>query len=244
MKKKLFLPHNFEKQRKMAKKKSTQADNLQELESALTRTEQFIEDNQKTILYVIAAFVIVIGGFLGFNKFYLQQKENEAESQMFMAVSYFDQDMFDLAVNGDGNYLGLLDIIDNYGITKKANLAKYYAGISYLYLGEYENAINYLNKFKTKDLLLAPITEGSKGDAYLELGNTDNALKQYKKAIALPENELTTPVFMMKAANLLESMGKLQDALAMYESIKAKYPYSEEGVNVDRYIARIKIKLG
>ena len=244
MKKKLFLPHNFESEKKMAKKNSKQADNLKELESALTKTELFIEDNQKVILYVIAAVVIVVGVFLGFNKFYLQPKENEAESQMFMAVSYFDQDSFNLAINGDGNYLGLLDIIDNYGVTKKANLAKYYTGISYLYLGEYEEALNYLNKFKTKDLLFAPIAEGSKGDAYLELGDTDNALKYYKKAIALPENELTTPIFMMKAAILLESMDKLQDALTMYESIKAKYPNSEEGANADRYIARVKIKLG
>ena len=228
----------------MAKKNSPQVDNLQELESALTKTEQFIEDNQKTILYVVGIFVIVVGVFLGFNKFYLQPKENEAESQMFMAVSYFDQDSFNLAINGDGNYFGLLDIIDSYGITKKANLAKYYTGMSYLYLGEYEEALYYLNKFKTKDLLLAPVTEGSKGDAYLELGDTDNALKQYKKAIALPENELTTPKFMMKAANLLESLDKFQDALTIYESIKAKYPNSEEGVNAERYIARVKVKLG
>jgi len=227
----------------MAKKKSTQAGNLQELESALTKTEQFIEDNQKIILYVIGALVMIVGMFLGFNKFYLQPKENEAESQMFMAVNYFEQDSFNLAINGDGNYFGLLDIIDNYGITKKANLAKYYTGMSYLHLGEYEEALYYLNKFKTKDLLLAPITEGSKGDAYLELGDTNNALKQYKKAIAFPENELTTPIFTMKAASLLESMGKLQDAITMYENIKAKYPNSEEGINVDRYIARIKIKL-
>ncbi|MDR2910995.1 MAG: tetratricopeptide repeat protein [Bacteroidales bacterium] len=226
----------------MVKKNSQQADNLQELESALTRTEQFIEDNQKTILYAVGVIVIVVGGFLGFNKFYLQTKESEAESQMFMAVNYFDKDSFNLAINGDGNYLGLLDIIDDYGITKKANLAKYYAGMSYLHLGEYETALNYLNKFKTKDLLLAPVAEGSKGDAYLEIGDADNALKQYKKAIALPENELTTPIFMMKAANLLESMEKFQEACTMYENIKTKYPSSEEGINADRYIARVKVK--
>lgn len=226
----------------MVKKNSPQADNLQELESALTRTERFIEDNQKIILYVIGAVVVVVGGLLGFNKFYLQAKESEAESQMFMAVNYFDQDSFNLAINGDGNYLGFLDVIEDYGITKKANLAKYYAGMSYLHLGEYETALNYLNKFKTKDLLLAPITEGSKGDAYLEMGDTDNALKQYKKAVSLPENDLTTPTYMMKTANLLESMDKFQEAFTMYENIKAKYPDSEEGINADRYIARVKIK--
>ena len=227
----------------MAKKKTPQVDNLQELESALTRTEQFIEDNSKVITYVVGAIILVVAGYLGFNKFYLQPKEDEARSQMFMAIDYFEKDSFNLAINGDGNYLGLLDIIDDYGITKAANRASYYTGISYLYLGQYEDAIDYLNDFKTKDMLLAPVAEGAKGDAYLELGEMDNALKQYKKAITLSDNELTTPVYMMKAAKLLESMDELEDALSMYEDIKTKYPNSTEGTNVDRYIARVKIKL-
>ncbi|MCG6190977.1 tetratricopeptide repeat protein [Maribellus maritimus] len=227
----------------MAKKKTPQVDNLQELESALTRTEQFIEDNQKIITYVVGAIILVVAGYLGFNKFYMQPKEDEARSQMFMAIDYFEKDSFNLAINGDGNYLGFLDIIDDYGMTKAANRASYYTGISYLHLGQYEDALDFLNDFKTKDMLLEPVAEGAKGDAFLELGEMDNALKQYKKAISLSDNELTTPVYMMKAAKLLESMDELEDALSMYEDIKEKYPQSTEGTNVDRYIARVKIKL-
>ncbi|KJF42286.1 tetratricopeptide repeat protein [Draconibacterium sediminis] len=227
----------------MAKKNVEQADNLQELESALTKTEQFVEDNSKIISYVVGGIIIVVAAYLGFNKFYVQPQEDEAVSQMFMAENYFEKDSFNLAINGDGNYLGFLDIIDDYGITKSANRAKYYTGISYLYLGEYETALDYLNDFKTDDLLLAPVAEGAKGDAYLELGETDNALKQYKKAYSVSDNDLTTPVYMMKAANLLESMDELEDALALYEDIKAEYPQSSEGTNADRYIARIKTKL-
>lgn len=227
----------------MAKKNVKQDDNLQELESALTKTEQFVEDNSKIISYVVGGIIIVVAAYLGFNKFYVQPQEDEAISQMFMAENYFEKDSFNLAINGDGNYLGFLDIIDDYGITKSANRAKYYTGISYLYLGQYEDALDYLNDFDTDDLLLAPVAAGAKGDAYLELGETDNALKQYKKAYSVSDNELTTPIYMMKAANLLESMDELEDALALYENIKAEYPESSEGTNADRYIARIKTKL-
>jgi tetratricopeptide (TPR) repeat protein len=162
---------------------------------------------------------------------------------MFMAENYFEKDSFNLAINGDGNYLGFLDIIDDYGITKAANRANYYTGISYLNLGQYEEALDYLNKFKSDDLLLAPVAEGAKGDAYLELGEQDKALKQYKKAYAVNNNELTTPIYMMKAASLLESMDELEDALAIYKEIKAKFPESTEGTNADRYIARVNTKL-
>ena len=228
----------------MTKKKTTKEDNLQELESALTRTEQFVEDNQKKITYVIGAVVVIVAVFLAFNKFYKIPKEEEALTQMFMAENYFEKDSFNLALNGDGNYLGFLDIIDDYGITKSANRAKYYAGVSYLHLGQYEDAIDYLKKFKTDDLLLGPIKAGAIGDAMLELGNNEDALKQYKKAYSETDNTLTTPVYKMKAARLLESMNKLEDALKLYEEIKKDYPESAEGTTVERYIARIKIKIG
>ena len=244
LKKKLFLRHNFEYEKKMAKKKTTQEDNLQELESALTKTEQFIEDNQKVITYAVGAVIVLVAAFLAFSKFYVQPKEEEALSQMFMAENYFEKDSFNLAINGDGNYLGFLDIIDDYGITKSANLANYYTGISYLHLGQYEDAIDYLKKFKTDDLLLAPVKEGAIGDAMLQLGNNEDALKQYKKAYSETDNELTTPVYKMKAAKLLESMDKLDEALKLYKEIKEDYPQSTEGTAADRYIARVKTKIG
>ncbi|HKJ79073.1 MAG TPA: tetratricopeptide repeat protein [Prolixibacteraceae bacterium] len=228
----------------MAKKKVQEEDNLQELESALTKTERFIEDNQKVITYAVGALILVVVVYLGFSKFYLQPREQEAQSQMFMAESYFEKDSFNLALNGDGNYLGFLDIIDDYGITESANLAKYYSGVSYLHLGNFEEALDYLNDFDTDDLLLEPIVAGAKGDAHLELGETDKALKQYKKAYSVNDNELTSPVYMMKAAQLLETMDEPEEALAIYKRIKEEYPETAEGRNVERYIARVETKLG
>ena len=228
----------------MAKKKAQQADNLQELESALTKTERFIEENQKPITYAVGAIILVVIAYLSFTRFYLQPRQDEAQSQMFMAENYFERDSFNLAINGDGNYLGFLDIIDDYGMTKSANLAKYYTGISYLHLEQYEDALDYLKGFKTKDLLLGPISEGARGDAKLELGDMEGALKHYEKAYSMNDNELTTPVYMMKAARLLETMDELEDALVLYQEIKDKYPETTEGQNVDKYIARVEIKLG
>ena len=228
----------------MAKKNAPQTDNLQELESALTRTERFIEENQKPITIAVAAVIVLVIAFLGINRFYLQPRNDEAQTQMFMAENYFERDSFNLAINGDGNYLGFLDIIDDYKMTKAANLAKYYTGISYLHLGEYEDAIDYLKSFKTKDLLLGPIAEGAKGDAKLELGDSQEALKHYRKAYSMNENELTSPVYMLKAAKVLESLENFEDALAIYREIKAKYPETTEGQEADKYIARVEIRLG
>jgi tetratricopeptide (TPR) repeat protein len=223
----------------MAKKKTSQHDNLQDIESALTRTEQFVEDNQKLITYIIGAIIVIAVGYLGLSKFIIQPREADAQSQMFMAENYFEKDSFNLALNGDGNYLGFLDIIDDYGMTKSSRLARFYAGVSYLRLGEYEDAINYLGRFKTKDILLGPVKEGSMGDAYLQLGEKDKAIRHYTNAADMSDNEFTAPIYLMKAANLLETQGEYAKALEMYNRIKTKFPETNEGRNVDKYIARV-----
>ncbi len=242
MKKKLILRQNFEKI-KMATKKNPQRDNLQNIETALTKTEQFIEDYQTKIIYGIGAVVLIVIGYLAFTRFYIQPKENEAKTQMFMAEQYFEKDSFNLALNGDGNYLGFLDIIGDYSITKQAKLARYYAGISYLHLGKYQEAIDYLNRFKTKDIIIGPVALGAKGDAYYELGDQDKALKEYKNAALFSDNELTTPIYLMKAGNLLESMDQPEKAVECYQQIKDKYANSNEGLTIDKYIARINTRL-
>lgn len=224
-------------------KKNNQADNLTEVESVLTNTEQFLESNQKLISIVIGSIVIVVVGYLALNKFYLEPRDRDAKDQMYVAQNYFEKDSFNLALNGDGSNLGFLDIIDDFGSTDAGNLAKYYAGISYLHMGKFDEAIDYLKKFKTDDALLKPISIGAQGDAQLELGKTDKALDLYSEAYKLNENELTAPIYMLKAAELLESTGKNEDALKIYETIKLKFPESNEGRNIDKYIARAKVKM-
>ena len=229
---------------KMAKdKKHSQVDNLTEVESALTKTEQFLESNQKLIGIVIGAIVVVTVGYLGLNKFYLEPRTKGAQEQMFTAQNYFEKDSFNLALNGDGTNPGFLDIIDDYGSTNAGNLANYYAGISYLNMGQFDNAIKYLKKFDSDDLLLGPISVGAQGDAQLELGKTEKALDLYTEAYKMNNNELTTPIYMLKAGELLESTSKQAEALKLYETIKQKFPESNEGRSIDKYIARAKAKM-
>lgn len=223
----------------MAIKKTAQHDNLQDIESALTKTEQFIEDHQQKIIYGIGVIILIVVVYLAFTRFYLRPRDNEAKSQMYMAEQYFEKDSFNLALNGDGNFLGFLDIIDDYSMTKAGKLARYYAGISYLRMGQFDDAIDNLKHFKTKDILLGPVALGALGDAYLEKGQDSKALSLYEDAADFSENELTTPIFLMKAGKLAESLGNSQKALGFYQQIKEKFPETLEGRQVDKYIARV-----
>ncbi len=214
-------------------------ENLKDVEHALTSAEQFFEDNSKIISIVFGAAVVIALIILLTHRFYLSPREVKAQDQMFAAQQYFEKDSFNLAINGDGNYPGFLDIIDNYGRTKAGQLARYYTGISYLHLGKYKDAIEYLKAFKTKDLLLGPVKLGATGDAYAELGEKDQALKFYTEAAQLNDNAFTSPKYYLKAGLLYESTGNKEKALEMYHIIKDKYADSEEGRTIDKYIARL-----
>lgn len=226
----------------MVNNKSTkQEENLQELERALTKSELFLEKNQKTIIGVLCVAIIIAVGYLAYTNFVVAPKEQKAKIEITEAQRYFDVDSFNLAINGDGTNAGFLDIIDQYGSTATGNLAKYYAGVSYARLGSFKDAISYLNGFNTKDPLLAPVSEGLVGDCNLELGNISEAIKAYKKAIT-HNNNLTAPVYLMKLGQVYESEGKYSDALDSYNTIKEKYSNSTEGNMIDKYIARVNAK--
>jgi len=160
---------------------------------------------------------------------------------MFQAERYLESDSLKLALNGDGNYLGFLDIAKNYKFTNSGNLARYCAGICYLHMGNYNDAIEFLDKYSKKDKVIGSMAIGATGDAYVELGNVDKGITKYIEAAEFAKNSFNTPLFLMKAAELYEMKGKFSDALILYERIESQYPESNEGTTIGKYIARVKL---
>ncbi len=229
----------------MSKKKNVkQADkNLEGIEQALTRSEQFIEDNQKLLSYVLGGFIIVLLVVIGGNRYYLKPLNEKASADMFYAERFFEADSFNLALNGYGTYPGFLNVIEDYGLTKSAKVARFYAGVCYHQLGDYEVAIDYLNKFKTKDLLIGAAKYSTMGDAYVELNDLNNAATSYRSGISKFENNFSAPIMLKKLGIVYEEMGDLDQALEVYLSIESGYPETPEGREIRKYIGRVESKM-
>ena len=224
----------------MAKKsKESTPKTIVDVEQTLSKTEQFLEENYKVLLTGLGVIVFIVAIFwLG--KILISKRNDEAQAQMYQAERYLEMDSLRLALYGDGNYLGFLDVAQSYRFTKAGNLAKYGAGICYLHLGEYESAIEFLNKYSKKDKVIASLAIGATGDAYVELGDLEKGVSQYVKAADFAHNSYNTPLFLMKAGEIYELLGKYSDALKMYERIENEYSSSNEGSSIERYIARVK----
>lgn len=209
------------------------------VQNGLNRVEQFFEDNQKPIGIGFLAIIVVFAlGWL-YKTQYVEPQKSEAQAQMFFAQYSFEADSFRLALDGDGLNPGFLAIIDEYSSTPAGNLARYYAGVCYLHLGEYDNAKKYLNDFSSDDQILNSYAVGLIGDAEVELGNEAAAISQFQKAVKFG-NKVTAPVFLEKLGNLYEKQGKAEEAVAAYQQIKDDYPMSPIAQGIDKSINSVK----
>jgi tetratricopeptide (TPR) repeat protein len=213
-------------------------EEIVDVEQVYTKTEEYIENNKKMLSYVAIAVIAIVGGYFGYKNFYIEPLETEAKSVMFQAENYFRQDSLKKAIYGDNVNPGFIDIIDDYSGTKAASLAEYYLGISYLRNGQFQDAIDVLSEYSSDDEILSAIAIGATGDAYLELGNVEEAISYYKNAANHRDNSFTSPIYLMKAGQVLETKGEYKEALALYKTIKEKYKDSQEAREIDKYIAR------
>ena len=248
-KKKGYKPKD-KKEQEALKMQSTTAEVFNTLDESASKSEQWIEKNSKPLFYGLVVVIALILSFLGYNKFIVEPQEEAASNELAFPRKYFNDaslasgDDIDslllLGLEGADNKYGFLDISTQFGGTKSANIANYYAGVSYLKLKEYEKAIEYLSKFDSDDEILGPTAIGAIGDAFADIDQTEDALDYYEKAANKKNNEFTTPLFLLKAGKLALSLNKFSKAEKLFTQIKENYSTTEIGRNIDKYIYSAK----
>ncbi len=214
-------------------------ENPDALAEQISRSEAFIKENQTVVFSIVGVVIAVVLGYFTY-EYYIDSQNDVAQSELFQAVYYFESDSVDLALNGDGNNLGLLDISADYSSTDAGNLANFYSGVCYLKKGEFLEAIDYLEKFSSSDLVVKARAYSLIGDAYMELGNYYDAIDQYNLAIDYLANKFFTPEYLVKAATAYEKVEDYQGALKCYQEIVDKYFESSEFQSAKKHMARLK----
>jgi tetratricopeptide (TPR) repeat protein len=227
----------------MSNKKQNNKENEQvaEIVEGIHKIEEFFKKYKNILIYTVGGLVLVIGGYIGYKELVSKPRINEALEQMVIPQNYFEKDSFQLALKGQGLLEpGFESIANEYSSTPSGNLAKFYAGVCCLKLGEYEQAIDYFDKFKSDDEIFAPRALANIGNCYVELGKLETAIKYFEQAAHKKDN-LASPSYLMKATAVYEKLGQYSKALQLYEEIKYKYPESSEANTIDKYIERVKI---
>jgi tetratricopeptide (TPR) repeat protein len=248
-KKRGYKPKNKNEEQQVDNMDSTTAEVFNTLDETASKSEQWIEKNSKVLFSALISIVVIFLAFLGYNKYITEPNELEASNELAFPRKYFDEaatagsgidSLLNLGLEGaDGRY-GFLDIAESFSGTDAGNLANYYAGVSYLQLKDYENAIAYLSKFDSDDEMLGPVSLGAIGDAFSDIDQQKDALEYYEKAANKRNNEFTTPLFLYKAgqtAMLLEDYSKAEE---LFTKIKKSYSKSDQGKDVEKFINAAK----
>lgn len=207
----------------------------------VAQEDGFVQRNLKKIAWCVGVIIVLlIACLLGKN--YFEKQGRKAAEALFPCEQLFQQGNYEKALNGDGqDVLGLLEVAKKYSHTKSGNLAKLYAGLAYAQTGKYDEAEKYLSDFDAKgDEMISPAAIAALGNVYAHNGKTDKAIEMLKKAAKKADNAVESPIFLVQAAELLESQGKNDEALKLYEQVKDNYRGSQIGQDIDKYIERVK----
>ena len=207
---------------------------------AVSKTEKFFNENGKLLGGIVMGIVVVAVAVFCWFRFAYQPSVEEAQGQMALAEENFRNGDFELALNGDGNELGFVQILDEYG-TKAGMAVYFYAGVCELRLGNWESAISYLSSYKGKDGILSARAKACIGDAYIGLENYSKALEYFEAAAETIDN-IYAAGYLLKAGVTAEKLGENAKALSFYKKIKDQYPQSREGYNIDKYIGRLEAR--
>lgn len=250
-KKRGYKPKTKKEKEEVVEENSTTAEVFNTLDEGASKTEEWFIKNQNYIVGFIAVAAVLVLGYLGYNKYVAEPQEKEAMNEMYTAKKYFEDaangissdSLYTMALNGGEGKYGMLDIVNEYGGTPAANLANYYAGMAYLNLKDYQNAIEHLSDFSSDDKMLGPIAKGGIGDAFVQLEQLPEALEYYEKAFKANINDYTTPMYLLKAARVAIDLDQNQKALDYLNRIKTEFDSSTEVDQVDVLIGMAQAKL-
>ena len=212
-------------------------------DNKLGKSGKFVLENQKSLLFIIAAVIVMAAGYFIYLKVYLAPREVTAANQMHVAQDFWEKKDWDKAINGDAGYPGFAKILSEYSNTKAANLAYFYLGVAYLNKGEYSKAVDNLTSYHGDDSMVAAEALGSTGDAYVELKDYDKAETYFKKAADKAKNKFLSPMYLKKLGLVYEAEKDYKSADETYKKIKTDYFASTEAQNIDAYIARAEAQI-
>ena len=219
--------------KKRAVKKSDREDNLSE---TVVDIRERIKERQRTLVYSLIAFGVVLAAVAAFF-IYNRTTTGKAQELAFEGDKLLYSDAQASPASPD-RYKSALEKFKQSYSAKKTPEALLNIANCYYALGNYDEAIKSLDEFvrQFSDPNMVSLAYHKKAMAYMKKGDTNNALGTLDSLAKLKGGSLQD-VALLESGEMLESMGKPEDAKSKYKELISKFPNST-------LAAQAKAKLG
>lgn len=226
----------------MSKKRVKEELEQDVLLETFSKAQSFYDKNKNAVIGAAIALVIIIGGSVGYF-YYTEAQEAEAQELMGQASQAYLQGNYEKALTGsDADFtVGFEQIINNYGMTDAANLARYYAAVSSFKLGKYQQALQYIENYEVPEGIMGVGPLSFQAVIHTELGNHVQAAELYVKAAEWDVNDSTTPYNYLEAANAFHDSGNTEKAKQYAQKIVDEYDNSDQVTDAQRLLGTLAI---
>ncbi len=197
------------------------------LVTGYAKTVTYVKTHTSTIVGIVVGVIVLIGGAVGYS-FYSQNQEREAQAFLGYAEQSYIRADYETALNGDNSAMGvgLAAIVKNYGGTNAGNMARFYAAISELELGNTDMALGYMSDFKAPKGILGVNAINFHAVLLANAGEHKKAAVLFKKAADWDINSSTTPSNLLSAAQSALRAGDTTMAGNLADQILNEYASS------------------
>jgi len=226
----------------MSKKQVKEELEQDVLLETFSKAQSFYDQNKNTVIGAVIAVIILIGGSVGYY-YYAEAQESEAQELMGYATQAYLQGDYEKALTGsDAEFtVGFEQIINNYGMTDAANLARYYAAVSTFKLGNPQEGLQYIENYEVPEGIMGVGPLSFHAVIHTELGNHAEAAKMYVKAAEWNVNNSTTPYNYLEAANAYYDAGNTEKAQQYAQKIINEYDNSDQATEAERLLGMLAV---
>ena len=201
--------------------------------------EQFKTNKKLRVGTMIGGGVIILVlGYFAYRQFIWSPANEKSKDNYWVGLNYASADSVDVELAIDELRVHAKKYDGKIG----GEIAQFVYARQLMSKGEFKKAIKELEGVDVSDTYVQVMAIGLQADCHSELKSYEKAANMYIQAADMSDNDLTSPMYLMKAGLCAEEVNDFAMAAEYYQRIKDNYIAYASQKAIDKYISRASNK--
>lgn len=203
---------------------------------------EFYEEQKRLVTWLGIGAAVIVAGIFGYN-YIRNAQSNSADEALGSILKYHEDADYRTALEGAGDAMGLLDIVDRFGGTSAGNLARFYAGDALFRLGDYDGALEHFEQFDADNDIIGASAVAGRASIYEMNGDFERAGEYFERAAGMEHNLVYGPRYLLSSARAYIQAHVYDKAEGVLEDAQDQYPDSDLADEVTYQLGFVRARL-